>query len=50
VLDEKKLSAENKITAPRIFAYTHLDKERNSALSTPELAIEWVRDNAKKRR
>ncbi|HSU26902.1 MAG TPA: amidohydrolase family protein, partial [Chitinophagaceae bacterium] len=44
----KRLSAENKITAPRIFAYTAFGQGAKQPLSTPELAIEWVRDNAKK--
>src|SRR5687768_1779510 len=48
VLDHKKLSAENKITAPRIFAYTSFGQGAKQALITPELAIEWVRENAKK--
>jgi hypothetical protein len=48
VLDEKKLSAENKITAPRIFAYTSFGQGAKQPLSTPELAIEWVRENASK--
>ena len=47
-LDEEKLSAENKITAPRIFAYTAFGQGAKQTISTPELAIEWVRDNAKK--
>lgn len=48
VLDEKKLSAENKITAPRIFAYTVFGQGSKQPITTPEQAIEWVRDNAKK--
>jgi imidazolonepropionase-like amidohydrolase len=48
VLDEKKLSNENKITAPRIFAYTAFGQGAKQPLTTPELAIEWVRENAKK--
>ena len=48
VLDEKKLSAENKITAPRIFAYTFFGQGAKQTISTPEQAIEWVRENAKK--
>jgi hypothetical protein len=48
VLDEKKLSAENKITAPRIFAYTAFGQGAKQPITTPELAIEWVRENAKK--
>src|ERR1043166_8522532 len=48
VLDEKKLSAENKITAPRIFAYTTFGQGSKQPVTTPEQAIEWVRENAKK--
>jgi hypothetical protein len=48
VLDEKRLSAENKITAPRIYAYTAFGQGAKQTLSTPELAIEWVKENEKK--
>jgi hypothetical protein len=48
VLEEKKLSAENKITAPRILAYTAFGQGSKETISTPEQAIEWVRENAKK--
>lgn len=48
VLDEKKLSAEDKITAPRIFAYTTFGQGAKQTISTPEQAIAWVDDNAKK--
>lgn len=48
VLDEKKLSAENKITAPRLFAYTAFGQGSKEKISTPEQAINWVRENAKK--
>jgi hypothetical protein len=48
VLDEKKLSAENKITAPRIFAYSFFGQGSKEPISTPEQAIAWVRENAKK--
>ncbi|NOT49978.1 MAG: amidohydrolase family protein [Chitinophagaceae bacterium] len=48
VLDQKKLSAENKITAPRIFAYTSFGQGSKETISTPEQAVEWVRENAKK--
>ena len=48
VLDEKKLSAENKITAPRIFAYNTFGQGAKQPITTPEQAIEWVRDNAKR--
>ena len=47
-LGEKKLSAENKITAPRIFAYTAFGQGSKEPISTPEQAIVWVRENAKK--
>jgi dihydroorotase-like cyclic amidohydrolase len=47
-LDEKRLSVENKITAPRIFAYTAFGMGAKQPLTTPELAVEWVRENAKK--
>ena len=48
VLDEKKLSEEDKITAPRIYAYTAFGQGAKQTITTPEQAIEWVRDNAKK--
>jgi len=48
VLDEKKLSSENKITAPRIFAYTVFGQGNKDPISTSEQAIAWVRENAKK--
>ncbi|HET9824623.1 MAG TPA: amidohydrolase family protein, partial [Chitinophagaceae bacterium] len=47
-LEEKRLSAENKITAPRIFAYTVFGQGSREPISTPEKAIAWVRENAKK--
>jgi imidazolonepropionase-like amidohydrolase len=47
-LEEKKLSAENKITAPRIFAYTAFGQGSKEPISTTEQAIAWVRENAKK--
>ena len=47
-LDEKKLSNENKITAPRIFAYTVFGQGAKQSIITPEQAVEWVRENAKK--
>ncbi len=48
VLDQKKKSLEGKITAPRIFAYTAFGQGANQTISSPEAAIEWVRENAKK--
>lgn len=47
-LEEKRLSAANRITAPRILAYTAFGMGAKAAITTPELAIEWVRENAKK--
>ncbi|MDP4263559.1 MAG: amidohydrolase family protein [Bacteroidota bacterium] len=47
-LDEKRLSATNKITAPRLFAYTVFGQGNKDAITTPEQAITWVRDNAKR--
>lgn len=48
VLDEKQKSAEDKITAPRIFAYTSFGQGAKQTISTPELGVDWVRENAKK--
>jgi len=48
VLEEKKLSAENKITAPRIFAYTAFGMGSKQPIATPDQAIAWVRENAQK--
>lgn len=45
VLRHKKLSAENKITAPRIFAYTRFGMGADQSISTPEMAREWVQKN-----
>ncbi len=47
-LDEKRLSAENKITAPRIFAYTIFGQGANQPIITAKQAVEWTRENAKK--
>jgi hypothetical protein len=46
VLRHKKLSAENKITAPRILAYTVFGQGSKEPISTPEQARQWVRQNA----
>ncbi len=48
VLDQKQKSLENKITAPRIYAYTSFGQGAKQTISTPEQAIDWVRENAKK--
>jgi hypothetical protein len=45
VLDQKKLSEQNKITAPRIKAYTVFGAGAKETISTPEQAIAWVNDN-----
>ncbi|NER15438.1 amidohydrolase family protein [Leptobacterium flavescens] len=47
-LDLKKRSAANKIVAPRVFAYTGFGQGSKDPISTPEMAREWVRQNAKK--
>ncbi|MES1214467.1 MAG: amidohydrolase family protein [Bacteroidota bacterium] len=47
-LEEKKLSAQNKITAPRIFAYTAFGMGAKNEITTVQDAIAWVDDNAKK--
>lgn len=48
VLDHKKRSANNEIVAPRIYAYTAFGQGSEQPISTPEMAREWVRNNAKK--
>ncbi|HEX6893431.1 MAG TPA: amidohydrolase, partial [Chryseolinea sp.] len=48
VLDHKKKSARNEITAPRIFAYTGFGQGSKEPISTPEQAIAWVVDNKNK--
>jgi imidazolonepropionase-like amidohydrolase len=47
VLDQKERSNKNEITAPRIRAYTAFGMGAKSPISTPEMAREWVRENAK---
>jgi imidazolonepropionase-like amidohydrolase len=48
VLDEKQKSNLDIITAPRIFAYTAFGQGSKEPITTPEQAVAWVRDNAKK--
>ncbi len=48
VLDQKKKSAENSITAPRIYAYTAFGQGAKQTIVTPEDAIAWVRENKEK--
>ena len=47
VLEHKMKSRKNKITAPRIFAYTAFG-QGSGGISSPEQARQWVRDNAGK--
>ncbi len=44
----KRLSEKNEIIAPRIFAYTGFGQGSDEPISTPEMARNWVRENAKK--
>lgn len=46
-LNEKKRSAKNEITAPRIQAYTAFGQNSKIPIATDEQAREWVRNNAK---
>lgn len=47
VLDQKKKSAANLITAPRIFAYTAFGMGSKTPIVTAEQARDWVQQNAK---
>ncbi len=47
-MDLKRKSAKNEIVAPRILAYTGFGQGSDAPISTPEMAREWVRNNAKK--
>jgi len=47
VLDHKRKSAKNEITAPRLYAYTAFGQGSDKPISSPEMAREWVRTNAK---
>jgi hypothetical protein len=47
VLDEKKKSAANLITAPRIFAYTVFGQGSSTPITNGEQARAWVQQNAK---
>ncbi|WMN07719.1 amidohydrolase family protein [Marivirga arenosa] len=47
VLEHKRKSAANKITAPRILAYTAFGQGSDEPISTPAMAQEWVQQNAK---
>jgi Amidohydrolase family len=48
VLEHKKKSAENSITAPRIKAFATFGQGAGKVLATPEDARQWVRENAQK--
>ncbi len=48
VLEHKKKSEENKITAPRIKAYTVFGQGSYDQISTAEAARKWVQENANK--
>ncbi|SFU19659.1 Amidohydrolase family protein [Algoriphagus locisalis] len=48
VLDQKKRSAANEITAPRILAYTSFGQGSEEPITTAEQAKAWVNENAKK--
>src|SRR5215203_2174850 len=48
VLDQKKKSALNVITAPRILAYTAFGMGSSEPISTPEQAVAWVISNKNK--
>lgn len=47
VLEHKKLSAENKITAPRILAYTVFGQGNPGPITSSIQAKTWVQENAK---
>ncbi len=47
-LDLKQKSAHNEIVAPRILAYIRFGQGNDGPITSPEMAREWVRNNAKK--
>ncbi|WP_340063739.1 amidohydrolase family protein [Ascidiimonas aurantiaca] len=47
-LELKQKSSNNTIIAPRIYAYTRFGQDSERPITTPEMAREWVRKNAKK--
>jgi len=48
VLEHKRRSAKNEITAPRILAYSSFGQGHNGPISTPEQARAWVQNNQKR--
>lgn len=47
-MDLKRKSAKNEIVAPRILVYTGFGQGSDATISTPQLAREWVQNNARK--
>jgi hypothetical protein len=47
VLEQKKQSAANAITAPRIFAYVAFGQGRDDPFTTPEQARRWIAEQAR---
>ncbi len=47
-LDQKQKSVENTITAPRILAYTVFGMGAKEPITTAEMAVKWVEENAAK--
>ncbi len=48
VLEHKAKSKDNRITAPRILAYTSFGQGSEKPISTPQMAKNWVQTNAEK--
>nr|BCX01956.1 MAG: amidohydrolase [Bacteroidota bacterium] len=48
VLEHKRRSAENRIVAPRIYAYVRFGQGARQPITTPEQARAWVREVAKR--
>ncbi|WP_075351717.1 amidohydrolase family protein [Algoriphagus marinus] len=48
VLEQKKRSAGNEITAPRLFAYTSFGQKAEKPITTAEQAKSWVNENKAK--
>jgi hypothetical protein len=48
VLEHKKRSEKNEITAPRLVAFSFFGQGAKDGINTPEQAREWVRQNAQK--
>ena len=48
VLEHKERGNNNAIAAPRIVAYTSFGQGLSERISTPDMARQWVRDNAEK--